>query len=75
MIEQNRKWIADESGKIAVKRTRDRRKNESRRERVKRNITELAAEIRISGEGGSGDVMEEAFRRLRSGDPLGRNKS
>ena len=53
----------DDKGKV-VARVRDRHEGESRRQRVRRHIHELAAEASI------GD--EEALLRLRSGDPTGK---
>ena len=52
---------------VAAIRTRNRRKDESRRMRVKRNAEELAVEAGID--------VTTAATRLRDGDPMGKYKS
>lgn len=58
------KWL-DEKGKV-VTRVRDRHEGESRRQRVRRHIEELANEAGIE--------PEKALARLRSGDPAGKGE-
>lgn len=48
-------------------RTSDRRKGESRSQRVRRNAAELAMEAGIE--------VSDAAARLRAGDPLGQSKN
>lgn len=57
-------WLIEKHGKlVAAARSNTRRKGESRRQRVIRNASELAAEAHID--------VDEARKRLRGGNPLG----
>jgi hypothetical protein len=68
MASKTRKWIT-EDGK-PIRRTSDRRNNESRSQRVKRHAKELADERNVGVDPEHAITQYEALVILRTGNPL-----